>query len=92
MQLLHSSYTYFYEEKREVMGKTFGNINKTPLGEIWNSEEYSMFRDKVRNFDFPDCTICDGCDDRLKNNKDCMYNEFPTCGACLWAQGIGRCP
>ena len=92
MQLLHSSYTYYYGEKREVMGKTFGNINEVSLNEVWNSEEYSSFRDKVRNFDFPDCTLCDGCDDRLKNRQDCMYNEFPTCGACLWAQGIGRCP
>ena len=65
MQLLHSSYTYFYEEKRTVMGKSFGNVNKKSLYEIWNGEEYSAFRDKVKNFEFPDCVICDGCDDRL---------------------------
>ncbi len=92
MQLLHNSYTYFYEEKRRVMGKSFGNVNEKSLYEIWNDEEYSVFRDKVKCFEFPDCTICDGCDDRLENSQDCMYNKFPTCGACLWAQGVGKCP
>ena len=92
MQLLHSSYTYFYEEKRKVKRKSFGNVNQKSLEEIWRDKEYSMFREKVRSFDFPDCTLCDGCDYRLENIQDCMYNELPTCGACLWAQGIARCP
>lgn len=92
MQLLHSSYSYIFEEKRQIMGKSFGNIEKRGLLDIWNSEEYTSFRELVKNFDFPDCTLCDGCDERLKNESDCMYNSFPTCGACLWAQGVGRCP
>lgn len=92
MQLLHSSYSYLYEEKREVLAKSFGNINDAELIDIWNSKEYSDFRKRVKEFEFPDCTLCNGCDDRLSNKTDCMYNSFPTCGACLWAQGVGRCP
>ena len=92
MQLLHSSYTYFYEERRKVMSHSFGNINRNSLDEIWKNYEYADFRKRVREFQFPDCTLCDGCDDRLENRTDCMYNEQPTCGACLWAQEIGRCP
>lgn len=92
MQLLHSSYTYLFEEKREVVAKSFGNVNNLPLPDIWRSEEYVKLRKLVKDFEFPDCTVCDGCDDRLSNLTDCMYNTFPTCGACLWAQGIGRCP
>lgn len=92
MQLLHSSYTYLFEEKRTIHGYNFGNINEKVLLDIWNSKEYSQFREKVKRFDFPDCTICDGCDDRKENKTDCMYNEMPTCGACLWAQNIARCP
>lgn len=92
MQLLHSSHTYLFEEKRKVMAYSFGNILNSTLVEIWNREEYKEFRERVRNFDFPDCTLCNGCDDRVENRTDCMYNTMPTCGACLWAQNIARCP
>ncbi len=92
MQLLHSSYTYLFDEKREVIAYGFGNILKNDIADIWNSLEYREFRSRVRNFDFPDCTLCNGCDDRKSNRTDCMYNQMPTCGACLWAQNIARCP
>lgn len=92
MQLLHNSYSYLYEEKREILSKSFGNVNDIRLNDIWKCNEYISFRKRVHDFDFPDCTICDGCEDRLSNKTDCMYNIFPTCGACLWSQGIGRCP
>ena len=92
MQLLHSSYTYFYEEKRKVYSHAFGNINDTPLAEIYDSEGYRSFRQRVESFEFPCCTVCLGCEDRKENQADCMYNEAPTCGACLWAQGYIRCP
>jgi len=92
MQLLHSSYTYLYEEKRCVKAKSFGNIRTESLKNIWNSDEYKLFRENVHQFNFPDCTLCNGCDDRLENETDCMFNSHPTCGACLWAQGIARCP
>jgi MoaA/NifB/PqqE/SkfB family radical SAM enzyme len=92
MQLLHSSYTYLFDEKRMIHGYNFGNINEEFLLDIWDGKAYSEFREKVKKFDFPDCTICDGCDDRKENKIDCMYNQIPTCGACLWAQNIARCP
>ena len=92
MQLLHSSYTYLYEEKRRVLRKSFGNITTERLSTIWHSEDYAQFRQRVREFQYPDCTLCDGCDDRLSNETDCMFHSHPTCGACLWAQGLGRCP
>ncbi len=92
MQLLHSSNTYLFEEQRSVYGKSFGNITVEDLRSIWEHSDYSGFRSRVRDFAFSDCTLCRGCDMRLDNKEDCMYNEFPTCGACLWAQGIARCP
>lgn len=92
MQLLHNSYSFYYEEKRKIMGKSFGNIKRDDLQAIWRQPDYTDFRRRVRNFEFPDCTICMGCEDRWENMTDCMYNDFPTCGACLWAQGNGRCP
>lgn len=92
MQLLHSCWSYFFEEKRKITAKCFGNLTKQPLREIWQAAEYADFRSRVRRFEFSDCTLCLGCEDRLENRTDCMYNPFPTCGACLWAQGVGRCP
>lgn len=92
MQLLHSSYSYLYEEKRKILAKSYGNIRERTLEEIWNEAQYVRFRQRVRQFAFSGCTLCMGCEDRLENVTDCMYNEFPTCGACLWAQGVARCP
>ncbi|UKI36806.1 MAG: SPASM domain-containing protein [Clostridiales bacterium] len=66
MQLLHSSFTYLFEEKRKVMSRSFGNISENSLKHIWESNLYSCFRKKVLDFEFPDCTLCDGCDDRLE--------------------------
>jgi hypothetical protein len=46
----------------------------------------------VLNFEFSPCTLCDGCILSEKNEEDCYGNAFPTCGGCLWAQGIVQCP
>ena len=92
MQLLHECHTYLYEERRRIRRPRFGNVNALDLNEIWRSDAYTAFRERVIAFDFPSCTLCDGCDDRLSNEADCDFNPFPTCGACLWAQGIAYCP
>lgn len=92
MQLLHNSYTYLYEEKRKVYAKSYGNITTKDFPDILNASDYATFRNNVSEFQYPCCTICMGCEDRLENKKDCMYNIEPTCGACLWAQGLIRCP
>lgn len=92
MQLLHNSYTYLYTEKRKIYFQSYGSINEKNLADIWNDDEYTDFRKRVAKFEFPCCTVCLGCDDRLENKTDCMYNKSPTCGACLWSQGLIRCP
>lgn len=92
MQLLHNTDTYLWEERRHSTRASFGNVTEQTLDEIWNSQPYADFRDRVRKFEFPCCTICMGCEDRLENRADCMYNTFPTCGACLWSQGKIFCP
>ena len=92
MQLLHECHTWLYEERRHIRRPRLGNVNELDLYEIWRSPAYAAFRERVIAFDFPTCTLCDGCDDRLSNETDCDFNPFPTCGACLWAQGIAYCP
>lgn len=92
MQILHSCYTYMFDVKREVFSFGFGNVNEKSFKEIYQSDEYREFRNNVLNFDFPACTMCDGCELRETNETDCMFNEKPTCGACLWATGKVFCP
>ncbi len=92
MGLLHPSETFLHGKHREIKPKSFGNIACNTLSEIWESEEYAAFRDRVRRFDFSPCMWCGGCHRIESNQEDCYANEHPTCGACLWAQGFIQCP
>ncbi len=92
MQLLHSSATYMFEIERTVLSHNFGNVNQVSLYDSYNSAKFKAFRERVLNFDFPTCTLCHGCELRESNLEDCMFNEKPTCGACLWATGKIFCP
>lgn len=92
MQLLHSCRTYLYKEERTVTGFSYGNIHNASLLDCWNRADYSHFRKRVREFYFPFCRHCTGCDDRKENLSDCFLTESPACGACLWASGRVFCP
>ena len=92
MALLHSANTQLYNDTRTVWHKSYGNQSVERLDEIWYSEEYTDFRDRVRNFSFSPCTRCGGCENRLDNITDCFGNTSPTCGGCLWSEGIVSCP
>lgn len=92
MPLLHSARTYMFDLERTVYRHAFGNIRHQSLHAIWASAEYRAFRDRVNAFYFPNCTGCLGCDLRLDNRIDCLYNDTPTCGACLWSTGKVFCP
>jgi MoaA/NifB/PqqE/SkfB family radical SAM enzyme len=92
MGLLHSYTTYLHNSERRIEAYTLGNINESSIGEIWNSNEYTEFRDKVYEFNFSPCHMCGGCEYFESNKEDCFGNKFPACGACLWAQGVIQCP
>lgn len=92
LALLHSHESYLFEMKRSVTNYRFGNVNETALMNLWHSNEYKAFREKVEQFDFSPCTYCASCEMAEANQEDCFGNTFPTCGGCLWAQGIIQCP
>lgn len=92
MAILHSGKTFLYDTERSLDFASFGNLKNKSLLEIWESEDYTAFRKRVRNFDFSPCTMCGGCDDLTENKTDCFGNQFPVCGGCLWAQGFIQCP
>ena len=92
MALLHSGITYLGNNKRTIYHHAYGNVQDQGLEEIWNSKEYVDFRNRVINFEFSPCIQCGGCPYREDNSQDCLGNTKPTCGACLWSEGIFSCP
>ena len=92
LALLHSYNHYLRGERRRVLAYRVGNVGETALGGIWHGSEYRAFRERVRRFTFSPCIDCGGCELRESNEEDCFGNDFPCCGACLWAAGIVQCP
>lgn len=91
--LSHSYPYYIFGRRKMVTRYTFGNINETPLAEIWTAGNYVRFRAEVRRFNFPSCVDCnlrDTCD--IAENNDGCWGWCPSCADCLWAQDIVRCP
>ena len=91
--LSHSYPYYVFGRRKEVSRYTFGNVNEQDLAQIWMSEDYVRFRAEVRRFNFPSCVDCelrDTCD--ITESNDGCWGWCPSCGDCLWAQDIVRCP
>jgi MoaA/NifB/PqqE/SkfB family radical SAM enzyme len=92
LALMHSYPTYLKGQNRNVRGHVLGNLTGQDLKSIWETPDYVAFRKRVQEFDFAPCTWCAGCEMAEKNEEDCFGNGFPTCGGCLWAQGVIQCP
>ncbi len=92
MALLHNGTTVIGSTERKVYHHSFGDVKSSGVEEIWNSEEYTAFRKKVVDFSFSPCMNCGHCEYPEENISDCFGNEKPTCGACLWSEGLLSCP
>ncbi len=92
MALLHNGKTALMETNRTVYHHSFGNVNNEKLIDIWNSNDYTAFRRRVMDFSFSPCVHCGHCGLTENNTEDCVGNFKPTCGACLWSEGIFSCP
>ena len=95
LPLLHSHMSYLgflHYGKRYSRKWPIGSVMDRNLYTLWNTPEHRTFRKRVMDFDFAPCITCGGCDLSEGNEEDCIGTEHPTCGACLWAQGIIRCP
>ncbi|MBQ1235839.1 MAG: radical SAM protein [Oscillospiraceae bacterium] len=92
MPLLHNGYTWLANVERKIYHCSFGNIANSGVNEIWNSIEYRTFRRKFDEFDFSPCMYCGHCERFSDNTSDCFGNTHPTCGGCLWAEGVLSCP
>lgn len=92
LPLLHTNQNYFENRFRRAQAYILGNILERGLLEIWNDKDYIDLRERLQRFDFSPCTFCNGCELSTNNQEDCLGNTGLTCGGCLWAQGVIRCP
>ena len=92
LPLMHTHSHPIKGYRRTSHAHIVGNINVRGLLELWRDPGYVSYRNQVQTFDFAPCTACGGCDLLESNDEDCMGNLRPTCGACLWAQGLVQCP
>jgi len=90
--LMHTHGTHLKERKRLSRQHVIGNVGERDLLDLWNDPDYVAYRSHVQSFAFPPCTFCGGCDMSESNEEDCLSNQFPVCGGCLWAQGVVQCP
>jgi MoaA/NifB/PqqE/SkfB family radical SAM enzyme len=90
--LLHSHNEYLRGRERDVTRYVVGDLSERNLAELWSDEGYAAFRRRVQEFEFSPCISCGGCAMSDANEEDCLDYTFPRCGACLWSQGLIRCP
>jgi hypothetical protein len=92
LDLLHEHVSYLHGRPRHTRRYVVGNVAERDPIELWNDAEHQAFRSRVEHFEFSPCSFCGGCELSLANEADCTGHTFPTCGGCLWAQGIIQCP
>jgi len=92
LALLHNHTIYFHRYERTIKRHSFGSVMNRSIQRIWNTPEYLTLRYRLREFSFSPCILCGGCDYFESNQEDCIGSPVPTCGGCLWAQGIIQCP
>jgi MoaA/NifB/PqqE/SkfB family radical SAM enzyme len=92
MPLLHDHTSFLDGRERITHKHVYGDLRANALRDIWLSPEYVDFRRRVQEFEFSPCTQCGGCNMSEENKEDCFGNVAPTCGGCLWAQGVIQCP
>jgi MoaA/NifB/PqqE/SkfB family radical SAM enzyme len=92
LPMLHTHAHYFRAYRHQVKQHILGNINQADLIDLWRDPEYVQYRERVHSFAFAPCTFCGGCELLEGNEEDCVGNTFPSCGGCLWAQGLIQCP
>ena len=92
LPLLHTHTHYFKGWQHQVKQHILGNLHERQLVDLWLDPDYVQYRERVHSFAFAPCTACGGCELLDTNEEDCLGNTFPSCGCCLWAQGLIQCP
>ena len=94
--LWHNYTCRVLQEAVAVRKRTFGNIARQCLLQIWQSENYRQFRDEASRSQYAPCWTCSqGPCPTLVNDEDqyandCFGSRVP-CGHCQWNLGGVRC-
>jgi MoaA/NifB/PqqE/SkfB family radical SAM enzyme len=87
------THTHFLDNRERTSREYFvGDIHEQDLLDIWNNSGYLELRQRLADFDFSPCAFCNSCEMANEIVVDCFGNTQPTCGGCLWARGLIRCP
>ncbi|NWG07893.1 MAG: radical SAM protein [Chloroflexi bacterium] len=87
------THKHFLDDRERTSNEYFvGDIHEQDLFHIWEDASYKALRKRLQDFDFSPCTFCNSCEMANENREDCFGNVHPTCGGCLWARGLIRCP
>jgi len=92
LPLLHDHISFPNGRERFSKRHIIGGLAARSLYDLWGDPSYVALRERVQMFDFSPCAFCGGCDLSETNEQDCIGNTTPTCGGCLWAQGLIQCP
>jgi MoaA/NifB/PqqE/SkfB family radical SAM enzyme len=92
LPLLYTHSHYLDERERTSREYFVGDLRESTLFEVWNERGYRELRKRLQDFDFSPCVFCNSCEMANENREDCFGNIHPTCGGCLWARGLIRCP
>lgn len=92
LPLLYTHKHYLGDRERTSKEYFVGDIHERDLLQIWNDQLYRDLRKRLQDFDFSPCAFCNSCEMAVENAEDCFGNVHPTCGGCLWARGLIRCP
>ena len=92
LPLLYTHRHYLGDRERTSKEYFVSDVRERDLLQIWNDQSYRDLRKRLQDFDFSPCTFCNSCEMAVENVEDCFGNIHPTCGGCLWAHGLIRCP
>jgi MoaA/NifB/PqqE/SkfB family radical SAM enzyme len=92
LPLMHAHESYLDNHVRKSHAFSVGSLQEHSLAEIWDNPSYRSLRERLLQFDFSPCILCNSCEMADANEEDCFGNTLPTCGGCLWAQGFIQCP
>jgi len=92
--LWHRYVCYQNKSRKYVMPKSFGDLSRHNILQLWNSPDFKSFRSEVISYAYPFCSNCilRPCDLIRSENfeADCHTTSVP-CGDCPWCLGLLRC-
>lgn len=94
--LWHTYSCRVLKDEVNVIKRPYGNITGNSLESIWQSKEYSSFREEAEEYQYAPCWTCSQgpCSSLVSDQggyaNDCYGSQVP-CGHCLWNLGGIRC-